>query len=186
MRSGSAAKSIPWIELMWLGLAAAGLALIGLGDLPLRDFDEATVARVALELHHGLGEAPLLPTLWEQPYLNKAPGLHILIALLISATTRAEQLPSEWTVRLGPALLSCLVVPLGGWLQWLLRPGDRSSTLATSVTLLTLLPVARHGRLAMLDGTQLTAMALLWLALLQLNRSQCSACLLYTSPSPRD
>ena len=48
--------------------------------------------------------------------------------------------------------------------------GDRSSALATSVILLTLLPVARHGRLAMLDGTQLTAMALLWLALLQLNR----------------
>ena len=37
----------------------------------------------------------------------------------------------------------------------------RSSALATSVILLTLLPVARHGRLAMLDGTQLTAMALL-------------------------
>ena len=175
MRSGSAEKSIPWIALMWLGLAAAVQALIGLGDLPLRDFDEATVARVALELRHGLGEAPLLPTLWEEPYLNKAPGLHILIALVMSATTRAEQLPSEWTVRLAPALLSCLVVPLGGWLQWLLRPGDRSSTLATSVILLTLLPVARHGRLAMLDGTQLTAMALLWLALLQLNRSRCSA-----------
>ena len=72
-------------------------------------------------------------------------------------------------------LLSCLVVPLGGWLQWTLRPGDRSSAIATSVILLTLLPVARHGRLAMLDGSQLTAMALLWLALLQLNHSRCSA-----------
>ena len=46
--------------------------------------------------------------------------------------------------------------------------GDRSSALATSVILLMLLPVARHGRLAMLDGTQLSAMALLWLALLKL------------------
>ena len=53
-----------------------------------------------------------------------------------------------------------------------LRPGDRSSALATSVILLTLLPVARHGRLAMLDGTQLSAMALLWLALLKLNGSR--------------
>ena len=88
--------------------------------------------------------------------------------------TQPDQLPSEWTIRLAPALLSCLVVPLGGWLQWTLRPGDRSSAIATSVILLTLLPVARHGRLAMLDGTQLTAMALLWLALLQLNRSHCS------------
>ena len=95
MRSGSAAKSIPWIALMWLGLAAAVQALIGLGDLPLRDFDEATVAQVALELRHGVGEAPLLPTLWDQPYLNKAPGLHILIALVISATTRASSFPQN-------------------------------------------------------------------------------------------
>ena len=175
MRSGSAPKAAPWIALVGLGLAAAVLALIGLGDLPLRDFDEATMARVSLEFRHGLGEAPLLPTLWDKPYLNKAPGLHSLIALVIGATTLPDQLPSEWAIRLAPALLSCLVVPLGGWLQWTLRPGDRSSALATSVILLTLLPVARHGRLAMLDGTQLTAMALLWLALLQLNRSRCSA-----------
>ena len=174
MRSGSAPGPAPWIALVGLGFVAAGLALIGLGDLPLRDFDEATVARVALELRHGLGEAPLLPTLWDRPYLNKAPGLHSLIALVISATTQPDQLPSEWTIRLAPALLSCLVVPLGGWLQWTLRPGDRSSAIATSLILLTLMPVARHGRLAMLDGAQLTAMALLWLALLQLNRRHCS------------
>ena len=92
MRSGSATKAIPWIALVGLGLAAAMLALIGLGDLPLRDFDEATVARVALEMRHGLGEAPLLPTLWGKPYLNKAPGLHSLIALVISTTT-PDQLP---------------------------------------------------------------------------------------------
>jgi len=175
MRSGSAPDAAPWIALVALGTAAAVLALIGLGDLPLRDFDEATVARVALELRHGLGEAPLLPTLWDKPYLNKAPGLHSLIALVIGATTQHNQLPSEWTIRLAPALLSCLVVPLGGWLQWTLRPGDRSSALATSVILLTLLPVARHGRLAMLDGTQLSAMALLWLALLKLNGSRTSS-----------
>ncbi|QNI65822.1 glycosyltransferase family 39 protein [Synechococcus sp. A15-44] len=175
MRSGSAPDAAPWIALVALGIVAAVLALIGLGDLPLRDFDEATVAQVALELRHGLGEAPLLPTLWDKPYLNKAPGLHSLIALVIGATTQPDQLPSEWTIRLAPALLSCLVVPLGGWLQWTLRPGDRSSALATSVILLTLLPVARHGRLAMLDGTQLSAMALLWLALMKLNGSRTSA-----------
>ena len=172
MRSGTAPDTAPWKALGGLGLVAAGLALIGLGDLPLRDFDEATVARVALELRHGLGEAPLLPTLWNTPYLNKAPGLHSLIALVISATTRPDQLPSEWAIRLAPASLSCLLVPLGGWLQWTLRPGDRSSAITTSVILLTLLPVARHGRLAMLDGTQLTAMALLWQALLHLNSSR--------------
>ena len=124
MRSGSAPDTAPWSALAGLGLAAAVLTLIGLGDLPLRDFDEATVARVAFELRQGLGEAPLLPTLWDQPYLNKAPGLHGLIALVIGATTRPDQLPSAWTIRLAPALLSCLVVPIGGWLQWVLRPGD--------------------------------------------------------------
>ena len=117
MRSGSAHEKAPCVALAGLGVAAAVLALIGLGDLPLRDFDEATVARVALELRHGLGEAPLLPTIWGQPYLNKAPGLHSLIALVITATTGPDQLPSEWTIRLAPALLSCLVVPLGGWVQ---------------------------------------------------------------------
>ena len=54
MRASSAPDAAPWIALAVLGLAAAVLALIGLGDLPLRDFDEATVARVALELRHGL------------------------------------------------------------------------------------------------------------------------------------
>ena len=93
MRSDSAPDAAPSIPLAGLGLAAAVLALIGLGDLPLRDFDEATVARVALELRHGLGEAPLMPTLWEQPYLNKAPGLHSLIALVISTTTRPTSSP---------------------------------------------------------------------------------------------
>ena len=169
-RSGSA--TAPWIALAGMGVIAALLALIGLGDLPLRDFDEATVARVAFELRHELGEAPLLPTLWGSPYLNKAPGLHGLIAGLIRVTTPADELPAEWVVRLVPAGLSCLVVPIGGWLQWRLRPGDRASAVATSVILLSLLPVARHGRLAMLDGTQLTAMALLWLAILELHSSQ--------------
>ena len=60
----------------------------------------------------------------------------------------------------------------GGLLQWQLRPGDRDSCLATSAILLTLLPIARHGRLAMLDGTQLTVMAVLWIGLLRLHRAR--------------
>lgn len=166
MQSRTAA---PWIELTALGLTAAGLALIGLDALPLRDFDEGTVARVALELSLNMGEAPLLPTLWAEPYLNKAPGLHSLIAAVILAFRSVGEPPSEGVVRLAPALLSSLVVPLGGLLQWRLRPDDRGSALATAAILLTLLPIARHGRLAMLDGTQLSAMALLWLALASLN-----------------
>ena len=159
----------PWIGLAALWFVAVGLALIGLGDVPLRDFDEGTVARVALELSQGQGEAPLLPTLWGEPYLNKAPGLHSLIAIVIKLGGGTTQLPHEGLIRVVPALLSSLVVPLGGLLQWRLRLAERGSCLATSLLLLTLLPIARHGRLAMLDGTQLSAMALLWLALASLS-----------------
>ena len=167
MGSAPMPSRLPWRGLFALWTVAAVLAVIGLGDVPLRDFDEATVARVALELHQGTGEATLLPTLWGNPYLNKAPGLHLIIAAVIG-TTRATGLPDEWTIRIAPALLSTLVVPLGGILQWTLRPRDRTSSLATSAILMTLLPVARHGRLAMLDGTQLTVMAVFWLGMMQL------------------
>ena len=47
-----------------------------------------------------------------------------------------------------------------------------TAALATSAILLTLLPIARHGRLAMLDGTQLTVMAVLWIGLLRLHRAR--------------
>ena len=175
MRSSPDSVRVPWPGLLAMALVAAALALIGLGDLPLRDFDEGTVAQVALELSQGQGKAALLPTLWGEPYLNKAPGLHSLIGAVIQLSTPGDQLPSEAVVRLVPALLSSLVVPLGGLLQWRLRPGDRGSALATGALLLTLLPIARHGRLAMLDGSQLSAMALLWLAFASLNgrRSDC-------------
>ena len=165
------AHTFPWRLLVILWVIAALLSCIGLGNLPLRDFDEATVARVALEFHRGTGEAPLLPVLWNEPYLNKAPGLHLIIATLIGMTN-SQGLPSEWVIRIAPALLSSLIVPLGGLLQWQLRPGDRDSCLGTSAILLTLLPIARHGRLAMLDGTQLTVMAVLWIGLLRLHRTR--------------
>ncbi len=163
-------KRIPLLALIFIWLLALSLALFDLDNLPLRDFDEGTVARVAYELSHSNWLDRLLPTLWGEPYLNKPPGLHWLIALVIdlsgSKHLSANELPSEFYIRLAPAFLSSLVVPLGGLIQWQLRPGDRSSCLATSAILLTLLPVARHGRLAMLDGAQLSAMAFLWLMLL--------------------
>ena len=168
MRSISTTEPTPWRLLLLLSGVAIGLALLGLGNLPLRDFDEATVARVALEFSQSLGEAPFLPTLWGDPYLNKAPGLHLLIAAAIRLSPDGSALPSDFTIRLVPAVLSALVVPVGGLLQWRLRPGDRASAVATSAILLTLLPIARHGRLAMLDGSQLTAMAVLWLSLVEL------------------
>lgn len=172
LRSATKHRAIPWRGLLLLWLAAVALAVVGLGNLPLRDWDEGIVARVSLEIaNRGLPEG-WLPTIWGRPYLNKPPGLHVLIAAAIGlwrqlSQAPAEALPPEWVVRLVPALLSSLVVPVGALVQLQLRPGDNRAALATAAILLTLLPVARHGRLAMLDGAQLTAMGLLWWALLR-------------------
>ena len=152
---------------------ACCLALLGLGNLPLRDFDEATVARVALELSEKNISEVFLPTIWSQPYLNKPPGLHWLISLSIKIQSLWNQgLPSEFSIRVLPALLSTFVVPLGGLIQCKLRPKDTTSSIITSLILLTLLPVARHGRLAMLDGPQLSAIALLWLFIVSIENTK--------------
>ena len=158
---------IVWVFLLWT--IACGIALISLGNLPLRDFDEATVARVALELNQKSGLERLLPSLWDKPYLNKPPGLHWIISFAIGMKQNFQNnfasLPSEFCIRFFPALFSTFVVPLGGMIQWNLRPKDRISCITTSAILLTLLPIVRYGRMAMLDGTQLSAIALLWFCL---------------------
>ena len=159
----------PWLLVLWL--AALILALIGLGNVPLRDWDEATVARVSLEMSRSPWLEELLPTYLGEPYVNKPPGLHLGIAAAfriweVVSGSGAGSLPPDWVVRLIPALGSSLLVPLLGLVQWRLRPGRRDVALATAVITLTLLPLARHGRLAMLDGTQLSAMALVWLGTL--------------------
>ncbi len=162
---------VPWRWLLTLWLVALVLALIGLGGVPLRDWDEGIVARVSLEISRRPWPGDLLPTYLGRSYLNKPPGLHVAIAATI-ATWRwlngagAEVLPPEWVVRLIPALSSSLLVPLLGMVQAKLRPGRPDIAVATSLITLTLLPLARHGRLAMLDGSQLTAMAIVWLGVL--------------------
>lgn len=156
--------------LLGLWAVALVLALAGLGNLPLRDWDEGIVARVALETSQASWPETLLPTFWGSSYLNKPPGLHWLIAGVIQlwralsgeATTR----PPEWVIRLAPAIVSSLLVPLIGAIQLRLRPGQPLAAVGAAAIALTLMPLARHGRLAMLDGAQLTAMALLWLGLL--------------------
>ena len=91
---------ILWIFLFWT--IACGIAFISLGNLPLRDFDEATVARVALELNQKSGVDRLLPTLWNKPYLNKPPGLHWLISFSIGISQNFKNefnlLPSEFSI----------------------------------------------------------------------------------------
>jgi 4-amino-4-deoxy-L-arabinose transferase-like glycosyltransferase len=159
----------PWLLGLWL--VALVLALIGLGGVPLRDWDEGIVARVSLEFSRTPWAGGLLPTYLGRSYLNKPPGLHLAIAAAISSWrwfsgAGAEALPPEWVVRLIPALGSSLLVPLLALVQVKLRPGRPDIAVATSLITLTLLPLARHGRLAMLDGTQLTAMAVVWLGML--------------------
>ena len=157
-----------------LWLLAILLALAGLGHLPLRDWDESLVARVALEASEKPWPDLLLPTSWGKPYLNKPPGLHLLIAGAIqlwrAGTDRApDPLPPEWLLRLVPALLSSTVVPLVGMVQARLRPSQSAVAVASSAMALTLLPLARHGRLVMLDGCQLAAILLIWWAVLTPN-----------------
>jgi 4-amino-4-deoxy-L-arabinose transferase-like glycosyltransferase len=176
MRAGSAPRPLrlaPALLLIWL--LALVLALVGLGGQPLRDWDEGIVARVALEISQAPWPNKLLPTFWGQPYLNKPPAIHLLIAAVISlwrAVVQAplQALPPEWVVRLGPALLSTCLPPLLALVQLRLRPAERGTALATAAIALTLMPLARHGRLAMLDGGLLVAMALQWWAVLSLDQ----------------
>ena len=143
-----------WLTPLLLWLLTLCLWLPGLGNLPLRDWDEGRVATVARST------TGLLPMKWERSYLNKPPGLHWPMGQLIRSTGGQEMV-----VRLLPALFSSLAIPLIVLLRRSLGgPGRDQSALLSGIVLMTLLPMARHGRLAMLDGT----------------------CLLYTSPSPRD
>jgi len=166
---------VPYLFLIIFWILACFLAFAGLGDLPLRDFDEGTVARVSFELSQKEGIDKLLPTLWGINYLNKPPGIHWLIAKAIQALNQnligSNQLPSEFSIRFAPAFVSTFVVPLGGLIQVYLRPKDPIASISTAGILLTLLPLVRHGRLAMLDGPMLTAIALFWLLLVSLDGS---------------
>ena len=159
------------LPLVGLWLLAILVALAGLGQLPLRDWDESLVARVALEASEKPWPDLLLPTYWGNPYLNKPPGLHLLIGGAIqlwraSTGSGPATLPPEWLLRLVPALLSSTVVPLVGLVQARLRPAQTAVAVASSAMALTLLPLARHGRLVMLDGCQLAAILLIWWAVL--------------------
>lgn len=159
----------PWSALLLLWISAILLDLWGIQFGPLRDWDEGLVARVALELSEKRWPDLLMPTLWGKAYLNKPPGAHGLIAGMIHLWkwhTGAMGLPPGWVVRVGPALGSSLLAPLLGLVQWQLRPGKRADAIWTGVIAVTLLPLARHAHLAMLDGLQLTAIAMLWLGLL--------------------
>ena len=139
-------------ESLWIiCFLVAGVILYtsGLGDLPLRDWDEGIVAGVARNIWQAEpdSQAWLYPTInYGDPYWNKPPLIHSLIALSYRLFG-----VSEWSTRLVPALLSACSIPL---LYLAARElfADRSTAIFSALVYLTLLPMARHGRVAMLDG----------------------------------
>ncbi len=158
-----------WLEsfcTIALLLAALILYCFHLDNLPLRDWDEATIAKVGKEISQApLSELKwLFPTMWGEPYLNKPPLIHDIIALIYHFFGI-----DETTSRLPGALLTAISVPL------LYQVGRevfaaRTSALCSALVYLTLLPVVRHGRLAMLDGAVLCFEILLFLGILRSRR----------------
>ena len=146
-----------WVDLFWiLGLLIAALTLYGLhlGGVPLRDWDEGLVAQVAREIPRGQ-QNWLYPTLHGIPYFNKPPLVHWLVAF-------AYQIGgvNEWMARFPSALLTAISVPVLYSIGLELFR-HRTSAIFSALVYLTLFPVIRQGRLAMLDGTIL----FLWLVL---------------------
>ena len=137
-----------WLWITGLLLAAVLMFGIDLGELPLRDWDEGTVAQVAREIWRSPADfwRWLYPTLGGEPYLNKPPLMHWLIALAYSTGG-----VNEWTSRFPGAMLTAFSVPLLYAIGREIFP-QRLPAVFSALVYLTLLPVARHGRLAMLDG----------------------------------
>ncbi len=136
-------------SLLGLGCVALILYTYNLGELPLRDWDEGIVAGVARNIWRGTPDSDvwLYPTInYDQPYWNKPPLIHWLIAIAYSWFG-----VSEWSARLPPAILSALSVPLLYKLGREILP-TRIGAIFSALVYLTLLPMVRHGRLAMLDG----------------------------------
>ncbi|MGB3640575.1 MAG: glycosyltransferase family 39 protein [Rivularia sp. (in: cyanobacteria)] len=159
-------KRIDRIWIVILLVAAVILFTISLGELPLRDWDEGTVAQVAREL----GRAPtgemrwLFPTLGGEPYHNKPPLIHLMIAWAYSLGG-----VNEWTTRLPGAILTALSVPFLYSIGREIFP-CRICAVYSALVYLTMLPVVRHGRLAMLDGAAVCFFTIMLLCVLRSRR----------------
>lgn len=159
-----------WIDELWivgLLLAAAILFGINLGGLPLRDWDEGTVAQVAREIWRAPAGSWtwLYPTLGGENYLNKPPVMHLLLAWAYSVGG-----VNEWTSRLPGALLTAISVPLLYAIGREIFP-QRLPAIFSALIYLTMLPVVRHGRLAMLDGAVVCFFLLMMLCVLRSRRN---------------
>lgn len=162
----TAEKWIDWLWLVVLLIAALLLFSVNLGDLPLRDGDEGTVAQVAKEIWRASASEMrwLYPTLGGQAYHHKPPLLHILIAGAYSIGG-----VSELTTRLPGAIFTSLSVPL---LYCLSREifRHRWAAIYSALVYLTMLPVVRHGRLAILDGLVVSFLLVMMLCVLRSRR----------------
>ncbi|MBH8553584.1 glycosyltransferase family 39 protein [Nostocaceae cyanobacterium CENA357] len=159
-------KWVDWVCLIGLLLAAVLLFSINLGGLPLRDWDEGTVAHVAREIWSAPSGSMhwLYPTLGGKPYHNKPPLMHLLIAWTYSLGG-----VNEWTTRLPGAILTAFSVPL---LYCIGREifRQRWAAIYSALIYLTMLPVVRHGRLAMLDGAVVSFLMVMMLCVLRSRR----------------
>ncbi|QLE55215.1 glycosyltransferase family 39 protein [Nostoc sp. TCL26-01] len=144
------------------------LWLMFLGNSPLRDWDEGTIAQVARDIWRAPDGTMrwLYPTLAGEPYYNKPPLLHSLIALTYSLGG-----VNEWTTRFPGAVLTALGVPLL-FLVGRQLFSKSLPALFTALVYLTMLPVVRHGRLAMLDGTLVTFFLIVLFCLLKARQNQ--------------
>lgn len=152
----------PFKEKKWLlGLLVASLVLflIFLGNLPLRDWDEGTYAIVAREIYR-TGNW-LYPTLQGEPFMLKPPLMQWLIAFCYQLGG-----VQEFTTRFPGAVLTALGVPLL-YLLGRLVFNQSLPALFAALVYLTMLPVVRHGRLAMLDGMTISFFLLLLFCLLK-------------------
>jgi len=158
-----------WIDRTWivvLLLAAVLLFSINLGGLPLQDWDEGTVAQVSREIWSAPAGSMrwLYPTLGGEPYYNKPPLTHWLIAGVYSVVG-----VHEWTTRLPVAILTAFSVPL---LYCIGREifRQRWGAIYSALIYLTMLPVVRYGRLAMLDGVAVCLLLVMMLCVLRSRR----------------
>lgn len=158
-----------WIEAFCiLGLLIAAILLYGinLGGLPLRDWDEGIVAQVARDIFNAPAGSLrwLYPTIAGEPYQNKPPLMHLLISWSYSLGG-----VNEWTTRLPGAMLTAISVPVLYGIGREIFP-QRLGAIFAALIYLTLLPVVRHGRLAMLDGAMLCFFVLMVWCLLRSRR----------------
>ncbi|MBE9192020.1 glycosyltransferase family 39 protein [Gloeocapsopsis crepidinum LEGE 06123] len=160
-------SKVDWSWILALLLAAVLVYSINLGGLPLRDWDEGTIAQVAREIWRSPVNSWrwLHPTLGNAPYLNKPPLMHLLIAGAYSLGG-----VNEWTSRLPGAMLSAVSVPLLYCVGREIFP-RRSPAIFAALVYLTLLPMVRHGRLAMLDGAVVCFFLLMMLCVLRSRRN---------------